>query len=393
MGDDKSIPKADKGPQQSPDLSKPGTPSVAAVPSNKTIADVSSPATSVGRPAPIPLSDLPIPRPFERTGPNATRVESAQPARAATPSATVMEAAPSKPGPPRPPVMPTIQEPNIARPSAVPHQATRVESIEEIRKIVSDARAAIAPATPSASTPVPASTALPFRPARRPPIGFLTICDDGDSAGEVVRVRGDRLVIGRDHGDLRIPHDPQMSSTHAEIVREASATAWQWALVDLDSANGVFIRIPSTQLKNGDEVSIGSTRLRFDDAALNLPGAIQETGAAMPAKTVGWHAFAPTDLKASIVVFRADGSETRHFLDASEVWIGRDAACPIALLDDPLAELRHARIVRDAKGNWKLVNAGSRNGLWLRTRRHVIETECEFQLGEQRFVFRAGKVM
>lgn len=255
--------------------------------------------------------------------------------------------------------------------------ATRLESADEIRK----ARAASV------------DSAL-FRPVRRPPMAMLVVLDDGARDGEVVRLRADATAIGRTEGDVVIPHDGMMSARHAEIVREPDADGWRWAIVDLNSRNGVFVRVPATPVRHRSEVLVGGTLLRFEDAALNLPGALPEGPATVPTKTQGWQALKPTDLKPSLVVVSPDGAEeaeTRFFLDAKEHMLGRDPA-GFVVADDLLLDARHARIVRDASGGWSIVDAGSRNGLWLRVERHVLEEGTEFQLGEQRFVFRTVDV-
>ena len=109
----------------------------------------------------------------------------------------------------------------------------------------------------------------------------------------------------------------------------------------------------------------------------------------MPTKTQGWQTLKPTDLKASLVLVQPDGLGKRFFLEAAEQWLGRDAV-PISLSEDVLIDPRHARVVRDAKGGWSIVDADSRNGVWLRIDRYVLEGTCAFQLGEQRFVFQVN---
>jgi hypothetical protein len=77
-------------------------------------------------------------------------------------------------------------------------------------------------------------------------------------------------------------------------------------------------------------------------------------------------------------------------LTLPEYWIGRDArACAIARPDDPFLSDRHARLYRDAHGQWHAENNKSLNGLWFRvTEPMPLGTACQFRLGEQRFLFR-----
>lgn len=264
------------------------------------------------------------------------------------------------------------------QPPAPMRTATRMESAEEIRRAMADAKPPIVAAT------------IPFRPVHRSPLAVLTICDDGKIDGEQLRLRNDRTVIGRAEGDVRIPHDAMMSSRHAEIVREADQVGWRWTLDDLRSTNGTYVRVASAPLEHGTEFLVGSSVLRFEDATLNLPGATPPAGGALSTKTQGWQTLAATDLKPSLIQVLKEGVGKRFFLDAAEQWIGRDANQAIALVDDVQVDARHAKVVKDAKGNWSIADAGSLNHVWLRIERHAIEGSCEFQLGEQRFVVRIG---
>ncbi|MCI0460514.1 MAG: FHA domain-containing protein, partial [Gemmataceae bacterium] len=62
---------------------------------------------------------------------------------------------------------------------------------------------------------------------------------------------------------------------------------------------------------------------------------------------------------------------------------------PARTLAGLFANPRHARLYRDAKGQWHIANHKSLNGVWLRlVQPQPIETACQFQLGEQRFLLR-----
>lgn len=317
--------------------------------------------------------------------PEPTRLESAESMRRASsapPTGTVMEKAPAAPAGTRLESVEDIRRAAERPPAAVENaplrNATRLESADEVRNALGR--------TP---TSIEAAPSVPFRPARRPPQALLTICDDGATNGEIVRLRGDRTLIGRSEGDVRIPHDAMMSSRHAEIVRDGEPGGWRWTLIDGQSKNGTFVRVASAPLKHGTEILIGSTVLRFEDAALNLPGAVPEGAGSMPTKTQGWATLKPTDLKASLVRIQDAAVGVRYFLDAAEQWLGRNAVA-IALTDDVQVDPRHARIVKDAKGAWSIIDADSKNGVWLRVERRVVDGACEFQLGEQRFQLTVG---
>jgi diguanylate cyclase (GGDEF)-like protein len=85
----------------------------------------------------------------------------------------------------------------------------------------------------------------------------------GPSFGEMYKLRGDRVVLGRgDKTDVRIVDDG-VSREHAAIAREGGKIV----LLDLGSTNGTFcngVRVPRQELTDGDKISIGaSTILKF----------------------------------------------------------------------------------------------------------------------------------
>ena len=54
-----------------------------------------------------------------------------------------------------------------------------------------------------------------------------------------------------------------------------------------------------------------------------------------------------------------------------------------------MASPRHARFYRDVNSRWFVEDDRSLNGTWLRINEELaLEKDCEFQLGEQRFLVR-----
>jgi hypothetical protein len=234
--------------------------------------------------------------------------------------------------------------------------------------------------------PVPAAPAeveaQPERPSLRPPLALLCILDDGRHDGEWVRLRGDRHVLGRTEGDIRIPHDLQMSGRHAELVRQKAPAGYRWLLIDLQSTNGTFVRIGSTLLRHDNELLIGRGRYRFEAGARPVPDA-------PPGTTQGWAGGSIHSLVPALVEVVPAGTGQRFPLTLLEYWIGRDPkACALARPDDVLLNPCHARLYRDAQGQWHIANNKSLNGLWLRIDQMPLEGACQFRLGEQRFLFR-----
>ena len=276
---------------------------------------------------------------------------------------------------------------------------TRLESDEEIRQALqarrSQAKGQAKAVLPGTQVPAPAAGAGEIevqaeRPVERPPIALLCVLDDGELDGEWLRLRNERTVIGRTDGDIRIPHDGLISGRHAEILRQPGPNGYHWLLVDLQSTNGTFVRIRNTPLRHENELLIGTGRYRFE-AGLAAGQADPAPERRSPAPTTRtWLNEPVRSLLPALVEMTPAGPVQRIPLTLPEYWIGRDAQdCPIARPGDVLVSARHARLYRDAKGQWHIENNKSLNGLWLRVLESIaLGKACRFRLGEQQFIFR-----
>lgn len=252
-----------------------------------------------------------------------------------------------------------------------PRLRTLVESDEEVRGALGAGLAA---------------AVSPWRPSQRPPVGLLTVCDDGRPDGQVIRLRADRFVIGRTEGDLTLPHDALISTRHAEVTRQQVGGLWRWVVTDLQSTNGMFVRLSRTLLKDGREFLAGDGRYRFDapdgpppgpDGTLDYqPGGAPHAGTQGPRDAPG--------RPAALTEFVGAGIGNRVVLARPEYWIGADPGCAIARSGDPFCEPRQVRVYRAARG-WAAYHPKTVNGLWVRLPQVVAERSLQFQLGEQRF--------
>ncbi|MCH8829575.1 MAG: FHA domain-containing protein [Planctomycetes bacterium] len=235
------------------------------------------------------------------------------------------------------------------------------------------------------------TAALPLRPSNRPPMAVLCALDDGCSCeGETWRIRKSQFVIGRSGADAVIPHDRDISAQHAEIGCRWQDGCYRWYLADLDSTNGTFIRVSRIVLRSGKQIVIGSRRYQFFDAGEPVAGDDRGEPADFTLRETRDYRSLANDLRlqytARFVDVNAGESARSYLLNEDGGDIGSDAGCcAIRIDDDPFVDPVHARVFRDSRGRYVIVDNGSFNGLWLRIRSVYLSGLSGFQLGEQRF--------
>jgi pSer/pThr/pTyr-binding forkhead associated (FHA) protein len=232
-----------------------------------------------------------------------------------------------------------------------------------------------------------ASTEKLFRPSGRPSIALLCLVDDNGETGEWIRLRHDRYVVGRSVGDILIPHDGAISESHLEISRRQRNGRTWWCVKDLSSSNGTYAKVARSGLAEGQEILIGSRRLRFD----YLP-----------------HQSAPPDIfdTRPLPVLTRDVLESRlptltiiagpqegvcFPLLAGDNTIGAASDSHVPLRDDPYVAPRHAKIGIDRHRQWFIEPGRSLNGVWLRITEIFVPKFAELMIGEQRLVLKVGR--
>jgi pSer/pThr/pTyr-binding forkhead associated (FHA) protein len=106
---------------------------------------------------------------------------------------------------------------------------------------------------------------VPSAPEVRPP--RLTVLN-GQQAGQFCEIprAPARLIVGRAQGCGLYLDDPDVSREHMEVMRDLDGVLVR----NLDSKNGLIVadqRISEMRLKTGVELSLGSTKLRFEEPA------------------------------------------------------------------------------------------------------------------------------
>jgi hypothetical protein len=101
-------------------------------------------------------------------------------------------------------------------------------------------------------------------------VGRMREGEGGSGAGSLVLPSGDRFTLGEHvvgigrHPDCNLVlADPNVSRNHAEIRPQGD----RYVVVDLGSTNGTRVngvRVDERVLQDGDEVTFGNTRVRFE---------------------------------------------------------------------------------------------------------------------------------
>lgn len=96
---------------------------------------------------------------------------------------------------------------------------------------------------------------------RRPSAFRVVQILEGGMDGIVACAQEESLTIGREECDLNFPHDFHMSPAHARVEMNGE----DLKIIDLDSQNGVYIRIKGEQeLTHGDYLFLGRQLLRIE---------------------------------------------------------------------------------------------------------------------------------
>jgi pSer/pThr/pTyr-binding forkhead associated (FHA) protein len=191
----------------------------------------------------------------------------------------------------------------------------------------------------------------------------LVLLRPGGAEAASYTLNAGRVLCGRGEVPLRL-EDPFLNPRHAEFVLKGGAVT----VVDLQSANGVFLRLRAeTPLRPGDEMRIGRQLLRFDQ--LPPPQSAPDGGRiwGSPNRGVRYR-----------FVKLLEGSGTGDALPMSdgEYLFGREEG-GMTFPSDPAVSRRHA-VLSIAGDRCLLRDLESANGTFLRIRK-----EAQLRPGDQ----------
>jgi pSer/pThr/pTyr-binding forkhead associated (FHA) protein len=321
------------------------------------------------------------------------------------------------------PIQPA-SDPIAGAPSSVPSSEapTPPRSITPVARIVAVSQPAPMPAPGPAYAPSPGQAA-PAIAASTSRARLVLIARDGGEGPSFPL--GETTDIGRTEGHILIAEDRYISPRHARITLRAGA----FYLRDLDSTNGMFVRIPfprgggegaaaergtsageraaqsaakAATAQNAENASVGEQALTDQDLFLVgqqvlrfevVKNAEEGFGVASENGTLLFGTpAAPRYARLSQRTVEGVVRDVFH-LRKAETIIGREQG-DIVFTDDPFLSRRHCavRVQQPAAGSiagrFALVDLGSSNGTFLQVREEVrLRHGDHFRIGQQLFRF------
>jgi pSer/pThr/pTyr-binding forkhead associated (FHA) protein len=212
--------------------------------------------------------------------------------------------------------------------------------------------------------------------------------------GEVIKLRRDATIFGREKGDILI-NDHEISSTHCQIQNINGS----YHLFDMNSTNGTFVnneRVVKSKLNPGDTITIGQTTFRFE---MEQESRVRHISTIFKSRDQR----GMTDTKVSLVdtliegelkgsqiitvilnITYGDGTKDEVELKQRSFFIGR--ASSFAKFDqDPEMSRKHLLVKVNDSGEIFIEDQGSTNGSFLNGKRlqgmHIVRPNDEVRVG------------
>ena len=214
------------------------------------------------------------------------------------------------------------------------------------------------------------------------PLRLVLVNRDG-SDGESFFFPDAALTLGRRGSDLSFAHDDFLSPVHARLEPRADGI---W-LVDLNSLNGIFLRISTTMpVFPGDLILLGHQLLRLD----NVPDPPIETDVEIAGARLFGTPLDPAWACLTRIGYGGATAES-YYLRSTVVVLGREQG-DIVFGEDAFISRQHAQLGVTVKGkamSVSLSDLGSANGTYMKIRGEVrIDVGDMFRIGDQIFRLR-----
>ena len=195
---------------------------------------------------------------------------------------------------------------------------------------------------------------------------FKLVIEDDEGNKTIVPVIRDEISIGRQEGNTIRLTERNVSRQHAKLVREEGSVFLEEISARYGTlCNGEKIE-GRTPFKIGDVFSVGDYRLTLQPEAGTSPeppslpeprGEIEE-----PAVRASDGTEIMPVQPARLVIVSSNFSGQEFPLDRKEMVIGRGEECDI-IIDHRSVSATHAKIVREPKGVYKIIDLNSKNGV------------------------------
>ena len=191
----------------------------------------------------------------------------------------------------------------------------------------------------------------------------------GSREGRMVILAKPATTLGRSEmADVPLFGDTGVQHAHATILLNGNE-----ASIRADASPVLVNDRPAMlgRLADGDVVTIGRHRIRFNSRPAAAPVSIDPYGQGVPLDT-GFHAPAPISQMAMARVTVVSGPHRGAIYPIFDgAIVGRDPRCDIVLVHDTLASRQHARFLRDGDF-WRIEDGGSANGTYVNGQRNVM---------------------
>jgi pSer/pThr/pTyr-binding forkhead associated (FHA) protein len=208
----------------------------------------------------------------------------------------------------------------------------------------------------------------------------------------VVKLRRDATILGRDKGDILID-DTEISATHCQV----QCIHGTFHLFDMNSTNGTFLngeRVVKAKLSHGDIVKVGKTSMVFelqDEAKVRHIATIykpaKEDGSPSPLGVVA--ALEQREKNGRNIILCLDtiyGDESHEFIELDQriVYLGRASSFGKFDADTEISR-RHVMIKVNEAGEVFIEDQSSTNGSYINGQRisglHPLEPTDELRIG------------
>jgi len=218
-------------------------------------------------------------------------------------------------------------------------------------------------------------------------------CISGDDSNQIVKLRRDATIFGREKGDI-VLRDAEVSSTHCQIQNIDN----EYHIFDMNSSNGTFVndeKILKAKLLEGDTIRMGSTQFTFsmEDAAKvrHIPTLFKTANSSSHDRS---NSLVETIIERELRTFNehAIRIEVTYGTNESEVitlsqkvvYIGRASSFG-AFDQDAEMSRKHLLIKLNETGEVFVEDQGSTNGSFLNGNRitgmHLVQQNDELKVG------------